>query len=200
MSTLHALCSVACTGGAQAPAPLRSEAKVPLRSGLCDMNDIVDEISNVTAAVCVGHQVPVAQKKRKKKRDTSFPRPRPLAPHACGWMQMIITDGQLCLWKDISSLAPRKKKKKKMKTKPARHFQVGCIHNQRSIKTIYIYCVYIFVRGYKNRPKPTTAFKMNDIKTMRQPCWKNTIEPSQKILTPSQINHKCHYKPSTFNH
>ncbi len=43
-------------GGAQAPAPLRSDAKVPLRSGLCDMNDIVDEIS--TAAVCVGHQVP----------------------------------------------------------------------------------------------------------------------------------------------
>ncbi len=42
-------------GGAQAPAPLRSDAKVPLRSGLCDMNDIVDEIS--TAAV-VGHQVP----------------------------------------------------------------------------------------------------------------------------------------------
>ncbi len=26
------------------PAPLRSDAKVPLRSGLCDMNDIVDEI------------------------------------------------------------------------------------------------------------------------------------------------------------
>ncbi len=29
--------------GARAPAPLRSDAKVPLRSGLCDMNDIVDD-------------------------------------------------------------------------------------------------------------------------------------------------------------
>ncbi len=67
--------TVACTGGgggAQAPAPLRSDAKVPLRSGLCDMNDIVDEIS--TAAVCVGHQVPgghhpsCSKKKKKKKK------------------------------------------------------------------------------------------------------------------------------------
>ncbi len=30
---------MACTGGARAPAPLKSEAKVPLLSGLCDMND-----------------------------------------------------------------------------------------------------------------------------------------------------------------
>ncbi len=39
------LVSVACKGGggAQTPAPLRSDAKVPLRSGLCDMNDIVDD-------------------------------------------------------------------------------------------------------------------------------------------------------------
>ncbi len=50
----------------------------------------------------------------------------------------------------------KKKEKKKMKTKPARHFQVGYIHNQRSIK-IYI---YFFFCGYKNRPKPTTAFKI----------------------------------------
>ncbi len=151
-------------GGAQAPAPLRSDAKVPLRSGLCDMNDIVDEIS--TAAVCVGHQVPgghhpSCSKNKQKKHDASCP--RPLMPHACGWMQMIITDGQLCPWKDISSPAPRKKKKKKMmKTKPTRHFQVGYIHNQRSIKTIYIYIyIYIYICGYKNRPKPTTAFKMS---------------------------------------
>ncbi len=27
-------------GGARSPAPLRSEAKVPLRSSLCDINDI----------------------------------------------------------------------------------------------------------------------------------------------------------------
>ncbi len=49
--------------------------------------------------------------------------------------------------------------KKKMKTKAARHFQVGYIHNQRSIKIIYIY-IYIYISGYKNRPKPTTAFKI----------------------------------------
>ncbi len=75
-------------GGPRAPAPLRSDAKVPLRSGLCDMNDIVDEIS--TAAVCVGHQFP------------------------------------------------------------------GGHHPSCSKKTIYIY-----ICGYKNRPKPTTAFKMS---------------------------------------
>ncbi len=55
-----------------------------LASGLCDMNDIVDDIS--TARSCVGHQVPggTIQLHKKKKRDASFPRPRPLAPHACG--------------------------------------------------------------------------------------------------------------------
>ncbi len=36
-----------------------------------------------------------------------------------------------------------KLKKKEMKTKPARHFQVGYIHTQRSIKIIYIY-IYIY--------------------------------------------------------
>ncbi len=53
-------------------------------------------------------------KKKKKKRDTPFShqRPRPLAPHVCGWMQMIIIDGQLCPWKDINSPAPRKKLKR----------------------------------------------------------------------------------------
>ncbi len=40
------------------------------------------------------------------------PRSRPLAPHVCGWMQMIIIDGQLCPWKDISNPAPREEKKK----------------------------------------------------------------------------------------
>ncbi len=43
---------------------------------------------------------------------------------------MIIIDGQLCPWKDISSPAPRKEKKKKMKTKPSHHFQVGYIHSR----------------------------------------------------------------------
>ncbi len=55
-------------GGGQAPAPLRSDAKVPLRSGLCDMNDIS------TATVCVGHQVPGGHhpscSKKKKKSMT----------------------------------------------------------------------------------------------------------------------------------
>ncbi len=31
--------------------------------------------------------------------------------------------------------------KEKMKTKPARHFQVGYIHNQRNIKAIYFFVV-----------------------------------------------------------
>ncbi len=38
-----------------------------------------------------------------------------------------------------SAVRRREKKKKNMKTKPARHFQVGYIQNQRSIKIIYIY-------------------------------------------------------------
>ncbi len=125
-------------GGARAPAPLRSNAKVPLRSGLCDMNDIVDYKNQYRRSlyaeysVCLGHQLAGGHhpscSKNKIKRDAPFPRPRPLALHVCGWMQMIIIDGQLCPWKYISSPAPRKEKKK-MKTKPARHFQVGYIHN-----------------------------------------------------------------------
>ncbi len=74
--------SVACTGGGaggvRAPAPLRSDAKVPLRSGLCDMNDIVDDKNQYRCslyaeyAVCVGHQlrggtIPVAQNKTNKQ-------------------------------------------------------------------------------------------------------------------------------------
>ncbi len=50
-------------GGARAPAPLRSDTKVPLQSGLCDMNDIVDEENQYRRslyaeyAVCLGHQL-----------------------------------------------------------------------------------------------------------------------------------------------
>ncbi len=46
------------------PAPLRSDAEVPLRAGLCDMNDIVDDKNQYRRslyaeyAVCVGHQLP----------------------------------------------------------------------------------------------------------------------------------------------
>ncbi len=55
--------AVACTG-ARALAPLRSDTKVPLRSGLCDVNDIVDDNNQYLRslyteyAVWVGHQVP----------------------------------------------------------------------------------------------------------------------------------------------
>ncbi len=63
-------------GGAQAPAPLRSDTKVPLRSGLCDMNDIVDDKNQYRRslyaeyAVCIGHQLPggaPSQLLKKKK-------------------------------------------------------------------------------------------------------------------------------------
>ncbi len=43
--------------------PLRSGAKVPLRSGLCDMNDIVDDKNQYRRSlyaeytVCLGHQL-----------------------------------------------------------------------------------------------------------------------------------------------
>ncbi len=97
-------------------------------------------------------------KKKKKKPDAPFPHPRPLAPHVCGWMQMIVIDGQLCPWKDISSPAPKKEKKKKMKTKPARHFQVGYIHNQRSIKTIYIY-IFVVIKTDLSQQQPLKWLK-----------------------------------------
>ncbi len=46
--------------------------------------------------------------------------------------------------RENTSAVRRREKEKKMKTKPARHFQVGYIHNQRSIKLIYIY-IYIYI-------------------------------------------------------
>ncbi len=54
------------------------------------------------------------KKTKKKKRDAPFlhPCPRQLAPHVCGWMQIIIIDGQLCSWKDNSNPAPRKRWKR----------------------------------------------------------------------------------------
>ncbi len=113
-------------------------------------------------------------------------RPRPLiTPHVCGWMQMIIIDGHLCPWKDISSQAPRKDKKK-IQTKPTCHFQVGYIHNQRRIKIIYIYIYFVVIKTDLSQQRHLKWLKMHYIKTMRQPCWKNTIEPSQKII----IHHK----------
>ncbi len=76
-------------------------------------------------AICVGHQFPGGApyqllKKQKKTKHNEVPKSAPA--HDCGWMQIIIIDGQLCLWKDISNLAPRKEKEKKMK--PVHHFQV----------------------------------------------------------------------------
>ncbi len=150
-------CTGVCGGGRVSAGFLSSNLdflrpfNVPLRSGLCDMNDIVDDKNQyhrslyAEYAVCLGHQLagghhPSCSKKKKKKKKTRnapFPHPRPLAPHVCGWMQMIIIDGQLCPWKDISSPAPV------MKTKPARHFLVGYIHNQRSIKIIYIIFLWL---------------------------------------------------------
>ncbi len=63
-----------------------------------------------------------------------------------------------------------KKKKKKMKTKPARNFQVGYIHNQRSIKTIYIYIyMCVVIKTDLSQQQPLKLVKMNHIKTMRQP-------------------------------
>ncbi len=66
--------------------------------------------------------------------------------HSCLRLkQMIIIDGQLTppppqRLTYISS--PARKEKKTMKTKPARHFQVGYIHNQRSIyKIIFVLCL-----------------------------------------------------------
>ncbi len=71
-------------GGSPAPAPLTSDAKVPLRSGLCDMNDIVDDKNQYRRslyaeyAVCVGHQlagggtIPVAQKQKNVPRHSSI--------------------------------------------------------------------------------------------------------------------------------
>ncbi len=61
-------------------------------------------------------------------RDAGFPhpRPRPLAPHVCGWMQIIIIDGQLCPWKDISNPAQRKEKEKKDE---ARASLLGSLHS-----------------------------------------------------------------------
>ncbi len=49
---------------------------------------------------------------RLSTRDAPFPhlRSRPLAPYVCGWLQMIIIDGQLYPGKDISNQAPRKEK------------------------------------------------------------------------------------------
>ncbi len=56
------------------------------------------------------------KQKQKKKRDAT----------ARGWMQMIIIDGQLCLWKDIRNMEPRKKKKK---TKTLLRASLSDIHN-----------------------------------------------------------------------
>ncbi len=64
-------------GGTRAPAPLRSDAKVPLRSSLCDMNDIVDDKNlyrhslYAEYSICLGHQLagghhPSCSKKKKK--------------------------------------------------------------------------------------------------------------------------------------
>ncbi len=54
------------------------------------------------------HAVPPLPLRRVHRIDAPFPHPRPLAPNVCGWMQIIIIDGQLHPWKDMSNLAPKK--------------------------------------------------------------------------------------------
>ncbi len=63
-------------GGGSSPAPLRSDAKVSLRAGLCDMD-------NTDMQCMLGHQVrgPVAKKKYIYIRDRA-PQPA-LTPHVC---------------------------------------------------------------------------------------------------------------------
>ncbi len=86
------------------------------------------------------------------------------------------------------------------------HGFVTSNNNIHKVLYIYIFFFFFFFCGYKNKPKPTTAFRMTTnalYKNNAEPCWKKTIEPSQKILTLSQMNHKYHYKhykPSIFNH
>ncbi len=70
-----------------------------------------------------GGTIPVAQ---KKKTWRAIPASVPVT--ARGWMQMIIIDGQLCLWKDIRNPEPRKTKKR-WRPYCLRHFQIGYIHN-----------------------------------------------------------------------
>ncbi len=73
---------MACTGeGEGGGGPLRSDAKVPLLSGLCYMNDIVDDKNQYRRSlyaeyVCVGHQLvgghhPSCSKKKKRKKDVT---------------------------------------------------------------------------------------------------------------------------------
>ncbi len=82
-----------------------------------------------------------SKKKKKKKRDAPFApfwhphlRPRPLAPHVCGWLQIIIIDGELCPWKDISNPPPRKKKA----LKPVSHFQVMLGYIRNPVKLFWV--------------------------------------------------------------
>ncbi len=52
-----------------APAPLRSDAIVPLRSGLCDMNKTICRVRHLRRAPNSGEgAIPVGKKKKKKKK------------------------------------------------------------------------------------------------------------------------------------
>ncbi len=78
-------------GGARAPVPLRSDAKV--LKGLCDMNDKNQYCHSLYAeyTVCLGHQLvgghhPSCSKKTTTKKCEPFPHPhpRPLTLHVRG--------------------------------------------------------------------------------------------------------------------
>ncbi len=68
---------------------------------------------------------------KKTKNWFLHPRPRPFTPHVCGGTQIIIIDGQLCLWKDIRNPAPRKKNKKGWKRSP-------CVTNHNPVKLFWV--------------------------------------------------------------
>ncbi len=75
------VCVCVCSGvhgvggrGARAPAPLRSDAKVPLRSGLCDMNDTI-------CSVCCLYRAPSQLLKKINKYVTRHARARDRRSH-----------------------------------------------------------------------------------------------------------------------
>ncbi len=125
--------------GARAPAPLRSDAKVPLRPGLCDMNDTI-------CSVCCLCRAPSQLLKKINKYVTRHARARDRRSHL-----MFAAEAYDHNWTTITP--PQRK------TKHARHFQVGYIHNQR---TIYIrQYFFVLIKTDQSNWAPETPFKMS---------------------------------------
>ncbi len=129
-----------------------------------------------TAAVCVGPVPEGHHPSCSKKKKTWCVIPAPATAHA-SCLRLNADDHN---WWTTMPVKRHQQSKKKMKTKPARHFQVGYIHNQRSIKTIYIY-MFVVIKTDLSQQQPLKLVKMNYIKTMRQPSWKNRIEHHRKF-------------------